>query len=456
MENADGLPELISYQIIWYNEDGTFYDSSTLNANDVADEPSGFYLGDCSKEYQEVIEHKLCEVDAEYLLLIDSTGAFARYSYATETWSNVSTLSVSSAGGSADYDNFRLYAFTGGNKLTTVDVNTDTVLPEITLTDGVINPAVAVNPKTFSAASFRAADGYLYAWDTSGTDAGLYKVNVTTGVVDFVTIITGVIGAGTSIAIDNTTDTLVVNGTTTAYQVDWATGAGTTWATPPIRANGSTFDASGNFYVTSGTDTYCLPAGADGLSDTNYNQIIDDWTPGANSLAYYRVKASKPTCFIRRFGVLEDGSTELIGDFNVLDNSERTVVGEVDCCECACGGSDNSVYTGPTAPEIAEAIVQIERDSVEGKIAKFLGNTTQSLPVAAGQRGNLLSILDSGAGLVYFTIDGSAPSNTSGANRGEATGPYHTFNLRNVDLSQVRIAGSSTGSDYTVIYECYN
>lgn len=291
-------------------------------------------------EYIRTENIKLCEVDARYLLLIDSGGVFARYSFITGVWEEVSTLSVASAGGSVDVANFLLYNFVAPDQLTIVDVNTDTQLPNITLVDGIsINPNVTTNPKTFSAASFRDVDGKLYAQDTAGADAGLYCINPTTGEVDFVTTISGVTGTGTSIAVDNTTDTLYVNGSNLSYQVDWITGVATQVANPPIQPNGSTFDTDGNWYVTQGKDTYYLPTGADGTDPTNWIQIIDDFAAGANSIAYYEVEAQKPSCFFRRYGILENGNREIIGDFQVTDDSPRTVVGEVDCCKCSCGNS---------------------------------------------------------------------------------------------------------------------
>lgn len=454
---ATGLPELAQYQIVWFNEDGILFDSGfVLPLDPEPQEPGPYVFGDCVSPYIRTEDVKLCEVDAEFLLLIDSGGAFARYSLFTGKWENVSTLSVASAGGSADYDNFLLYSFVAPDQLVVVDVNTDAQLPSVTLIDGVLKPGVLTNPKTFIAASFRVSDGYLYAQDTAGADAGLYRVNVATGQVDFVTDITGVTGAGVSIAIDNSTDTLIVNGANLAYQVDWVTGVATVWGDPPIQPNGSTFDAAGNFYVTGGPNTYCLPAGLDPLVSDNYVQIIDDWGPGANSLAYYRTVAQKPSCFFRRYGILEDGTREVIGDFNVADDSPRTVVGDVDCCECACGGSGTApAYGGPSAAEIADALVLAERSSVEGRTHRFIGSAVESLPVAAGQRGNLISISDAGPGLVYFTLDGSPPSNTAGANLGEMSGQYLAAPIRNIDLSLVRFAGSSTASSYTVYYEVY-
>ena len=346
-ENADGLAELVDYQIIFFNENGIGYDSGILAAEIVSNDPTDWYIGDCVDPYVRTEDVKLCEIDARYLLLIDSGGNFARYSFLTERWETVSTLSVASAGGSADVENFLLYNFVAPDQMTVIDVNTDTQLPNITIVDGVINPAVTTNPKTFSAAAFRDSDGCLYAWDTAGADAGLYKVNVQTGVVDFVTTISGVSGTGTSIAIDNSTDRLIINGTSNAYEVDFVTGLATVWDTLPIRANGSTFDDQGNFYVSAANDTYCRNANT-GV----WTQIIDDWTPGANSIAFYKVEAPKPSCFIRRYGFLSDGSKECIGDFQygTKEDISRTIVGEVVCCEepsISSSSSEVSVINDP-------------------------------------------------------------------------------------------------------------
>ncbi len=150
-------------------------------------------------------------------------------------------------------------------------------------------------------------------------------------------------------------------------------------------------------------------------------------------------------------------------DSGLLVHAETGVVVEVGLndswCEPKCVSpvsAGTSTVAGPSAEDIATAMVLAERDSVEGRVVKFLGNATQQLPVAAGQRGNLLSIEDSGGGLVYFSLDGSVPSNTAGAQRGEVTGPYHaSYNLRNIDLSQVRFDGSAGSADYTVWYEVF-
>lgn len=49
--------------------------------------------------YTHYLDQTLCEIDAEYLLLIDSGGRFGRYSFYTGEWELVNTLSVRSSGG---------------------------------------------------------------------------------------------------------------------------------------------------------------------------------------------------------------------------------------------------------------------------------------------------------------------------------------------------------------------
>ena len=343
VQNADGLLEPVNYEVIIFNSDGTLYTSGiTPIDQSVSPAEPEFTVGDCVAAYITTERDVYCEIPAKYLLLIDSGGGFARYSFLTETWSNVSTLSVSSAGGSADVENRILYNFVAPDQITRVDVNTDTQLPAMTVIDGIINPSVVTNPKTFSAASFRETDGKLYAQDTAGADAGLYCINVNadpsvvTATVDFVTAISGVAGTGTSIMIDNSTDTLIVNGTTLSYNVDWTTGTSTVWGNPPIQPNGGTFDTNGNAYVTSSTDTYCLQAGLDPNDPSNWNQIIDDWGPGANSIAYYEVDAPQPPEFECRYGILENGDRVLLGTYETgcgAVNVPRTVVGEVVSCD---------------------------------------------------------------------------------------------------------------------------
>lgn len=314
-------------------------------------------------EYLRTEDIKLCEVDARFLLLIDSNGVFARYSFITQEWSQVNTLSVPSAWGSADVDNFLLYNFVLPDQVTVVDVNTDTQLPNLTLIDGVINPAVTTNPKNFAAASFRDSDGYLYAWDTAWADAWLYRIDVNAGTwnndgtatIDFVTTITWVSWTGTSMAIDNTTDSLYINWSAgRVYSIDWGTGVGTLFDTAPTTANGSTFDRDGNLYVSSANNTYVRSA-----LTGEWTLIIDDFWAGANSIAYYEVQAKKPSCFFRRYGITEGGDREIIWDFNVTDDSPRTVTWEVDCCECSCGGWWDET-SGGWSTEIVSQLYQRE------------------------------------------------------------------------------------------------
>ena len=120
------------------------------------------------------------------------------------------------------------------------------------------------------------------------------------------------------------------------------------------------------------------------------------------------------------------------------------------------GGNDGFNGSSPTAIQIADAIIDRQRDRLTGGVQKFTGTATNQLAVPGGTRGNLVAISDTGGGLVQFTTDGSNPTNNAGANRGEATGPYLAVNLKNVDLSQLRFNATSNAGDYTVYYEIYS
>lgn len=116
----------------------------------------------------------------------------------------------------------------------------------------------------------------------------------------------------------------------------------------------------------------------------------------------------------------------------------------------------SGAYEGPTADEIAAATVAAERDVTPAVFTWVNEGDTVSLPVPAGTRGRIVSIEDFGTGFVRWSIDGSDPVGST-APEFTTTGPYHAaYALRNVDLSQVRLNGSSTNSDYSIAYEVYN
>lgn len=111
--------------------------------------------------------------------------------------------------------------------------------------------------------------------------------------------------------------------------------------------------------------------------------------------------------------------------------------------------------TSPTAQEIADAIQDNER-STTVRILNVQNNTNDvTLPVPAGTMGCINVVEDTGAGLVYWTIEGSTPAPSSSTTF-VTTGPYHAaYNVCNIDLSLVVFNGSSTGSDYSIIYTIY-
>jgi len=65
---------------------------------------------------------------------------------------------------------------------------------------------------------------------------------------------------------------------------------------------------------------------------------------------------------------------------------------------------------------------------------------TDLVPALAGRRGSIITLQDTGTGNVRMTIDGTDPS----------------FNqIDGVNFDDVIFRGSSTGSDFTMVYEVY-
>lgn len=445
--DGSGLPQLTSRQVVFFNSTGTLYDSGVVPVTSTwppVGEPS-YTLGECPDNCKATWLEDRCEIDDEKLLLIDSNGAFAEYSFLDGSVTNINTISVPSAGGSADPDNYVLYSYVSPDQLYVTDVNTKQVVNQITLTsnDG--------SPLSFSAAAFDIQDGFLYSHNNSN----IYRTDVNTGEISLVSPISGVSGSGTSMAIDANGRMIIMGSSGRVYEINRTTGAGTLIHTSTYNVgNGSTFNAdtvTPMLYITSGNNTVAVD-----LASGDEELIIDSWPPGANSLAYYRTKAAAPACFMREYCKALDGSINVIGDY-FLDGSPRIISGAVVCCaETISGGSNSSsTYGGPSAQDIADAIVITERNSKQGRVAKFTGNSVQQLSVSAGQRGNLVAISDTGTGIVYFTTDGTTPTNSAGSNRGEMSGQYLAVSLQNIDLSLLRFDGSSASSDYTVYYEVY-
>ena len=127
---------------------------------------------------------------------------------------------------------------------------------------------------------------------------------------------------------------------------------------------------------------------------------------------------------------------------------------EPQCNSPASGGDSSSTGEGPTAAEIAEAMVTEQRTRVEGRMENWQNETnTQQLDVPPGTMGCLRSITDYGTGAVYWTIDGTTPSASNGSTMSVQYG--NNIDLCGIDLSLVRMNGSSTGSDYSVTYEVW-
>ena len=465
--DVNGLPELAEYTILYYNEAGTLYDSGPLLPSESPiNEPDGWLLGDCAVTYIDYRFEMLCEIDDEKLLLVDSGGAFAEYSFTDGSITNINTITVPSAGSGADPDNFLLYAVTSSNALRVIDVNTKVVLSDTPLftNDG--------SPLAFNAAHFY--NGVLYTAASAGGAWRVYAIDVSTAEVSLHNgPWTGIVSSGTSMAINPLDGKFYITGSLgRVYEVGSAAGANgvavEVYDSPGNTANGATFDLSGNLYLTGGPNTYKIhnfPLGPEEL-------IIDNWAPAANSITYYRTKAQTPACFYRKYGVETSGEITYLSDHWIADGTERVISGAVTCCSAVSSSSTgyggpsaaeiggaveaSDTYKGPTANEIAQAIVLAERNSVTSAVRQFTGSGVQSLGLAAGTRGNLISIEDNGGGNVLFTTNGSAPSSAAGANRGTVSGPYHAgTNLRNVDLSQLRFRATTASGSYTVWYEVY-
>lgn len=95
---------------------------------------------------------------------------------------------------------------------------------------------------------------------------------------------------------------------------------------------------------------------------------------------------------------------------------------------------------------------------LEGRSARFQNVNTNSLPgVTPGQRGNLKAIaLDETGDEVQFTLNGTTPGAGVGSQRGVVTRASGlAMDLRNIDLSQVRVRGEASNDAYTVFYEVY-
>lgn len=132
---------------------------------------------------------------------------------------------------------------------------------------------------------------------------------------------------------------------------------------------------------------------------------------------------------------------------------EPAVPGRFGGCEAISTDPDLSLIKS-----IEAAVLGAERESSQGRVIKFSGGGVQSLPVSAGTKGVLVAIEDTGGGRVYFsTASTILPDNLPGDGKGEVSGASHAgFHLKNVDLSELRFAGSLASSEYVVWYEVYS
>ena len=149
-------------------------------------------------------------------------------------------------------------------------------------------------------------------------------------------------------------------------------------------------------------------------------------------------------------------------DSGLLVNAETGEVVEVEFndtwCEPECNSpvaQDAGDSAGPTAQEIADAMVTTERARTQGFRESWQNEGgTVSLNVAPGTIGCLRTITDYGAGAVYWNIEGLTPTATNSHLMSVQYGP--NIDLCGIDLSLVRLSGSSTGSDFGVTYEVWS
>ena len=134
-------------------------------------------------------------------------------------------------------------------------------------------------------------------------------------------------------------------------------------------------------------------------------------------------------------------------------------------CEPPACVADAAASGGGTA-EIDEqalaAAIVAEQRNVTPRVMNFTNEGDVEIlrdgagnPYPAGTFGTLIAVEDIGTGFVRWSIDGSTPTTQEGAGF-TTTGPYHVYNMHNVDLSLVRLDGSSANSDYSVAFEVYN
>jgi hypothetical protein len=114
-----------------------------------------------------------------------------------------------------------------------------------------------------------------------------------------------------------------------------------------------------------------------------------------------------------------------------------------------------SLGANPTALDIANAMIDRQRARLTGAVIKGLGTAVVSLPVAAGQRGNLKGITTN-VGTSRFTLNATPPVAAAGAARGENAINGAAVGVDNIDLSLVRVAGATGASAFTVYYEIYS
>lgn len=360
-ENDEGLLELISEDVFYFNETGGIWNSNTSTTP----EPTDWYLGQCALEYVSYENERLCEFDDEKLLLVDSGGAFAEYSFYTGELTPIA-IPVPSAATGSNYPDFLLYALTTALTVVTIDVNTKTIVSTVPL----IPPVGQTTVGNISAGDYSVAQGKLFNYDY--VRRTLVSIDPVTGVMtDVAGPFTGISGSGSSLMINPLNDKFYVSGSLgRIYEID-PTGVNlvaTLVYTSISGANGATFDKNGNLYL--GTEVGNSANYGEVYKISNFpagptETVVEDWAPGVNSIGYYVVEAARPSCFNRLFGVKADGTRDLIGDYEIIDGTPRTIGGYVDCCGCGDSGPVE-VSNFPTEFEVSNLPVEILCDGSEG------------------------------------------------------------------------------------------
>ena len=198
---------------------------------------------------------------------------------------------------------------------------------------------------------------------------------------------------------------------------------------------------------------YSADFSANGVSRLQAKNAAGNWV----TLPAY---TDKPTVETIKGWYCDDGKFYNMDKSEVLDPEEWLCEDPANCAPAPASGG--SVTAEIDEQALAEAIVRKQRDVTtvvrtwvnEGEdviLTDEAGN-----PYPPGTMGRLISVTDFGTGLVRWSLNGTSPVGGD-APEYTTTGPYHSdLNLDGVDLSLVRLNGSSVGSDFSAAHAVYN